>query len=180
MDRVRLQIRLQRLVWRLLAKRKAFILLIVFDNKQLMTPYIVLRQACWALLFLPLLWAQPLAAQSLGEVLGGSDEEESAEQSDSIKVVINGEEHRIGKQLKIDPGTVYDVEITRLAPNSEVTIEMRKAGAKVGERSFDANSRGEFMFQYRTPQKRIKGTALLHYTTSSGREVHRKTKVIMR
>lgn len=128
------------------------------------------------------LFGSTAAAQGLNDVLGGTEAEESGDLviADEAKVLVNGEEFALADEIELKRNTLYDVGIFQLKPNSSIRIEFKKAGATVGHKTFYCNEKGMFAFEYTTPGRRAKGTAILSYIASSGKKVERRIKVRLR
>lgn len=159
----------------------------LFANDIHFNPEQMKRLAQILILFLlSMLVATCVRAQSLDDILGG-DDDDAPEATRSAPVGIhsealilaNGRPLQLKDELVITRATRYDVAISQLKPNSEIYVEFRKAGVKAGYKRFYANHRGEFMFEYLTPEMKAKGSALVRYTASNGRTVERECKVVL-
>lgn len=140
-----------------------------------------MRRPFWNNLFLLasafLLSGLSLQAQTLDEILAGTEEEDSSAYVDSsalvvanvAKVVANGEEWALDQpEFVVEPGKLYDVKISQVAPFSTIFIEAYKAGIKLGTRRFLTNQAGEYLFEYTVPEKKVKGIAKVKYRASDG------------
>jgi len=132
------------------------------------------------LLLLPALGA----AQSLGDILSGNEEEEEAELviSSEALILVNGDTFSLSEEeeLVVARNTTYDVAISQLKPNSRVFITFYKAGVKAGRQILTSNQRGEYLFEYTTPTNKAQGSAVIEYTASDGTEVQLHVKVKLR
>ncbi|MFW5659397.1 MAG: hypothetical protein ACOCZ8_05415 [Bacteroidota bacterium] len=136
-----------------------------------------------ALIF-TVLAAGSLQAQSLTDVLSGSDDEDSTTAklviADDIDIVANDEAFELLEEIEVEKGRLYDVAITQMKPNSELYVEFRKAGIKAGYRRYYSNEVGEFLFEYQVPNKRVGGTAIVRYASSDGTEHEHEIRVKVR
>ena len=131
-----------------------------------------------------LLTTQLATAQSLSDVLNGTDDEDSTAVelviADDIIVVANDEPFPLNEEIVVERGMLYDVAINQMKPNSELYVEFRKAGIKAGYRRYYSNENGEFLFEYQVPDKRVKGVAIVRYASSDGTKHEHELKVKVR
>lgn len=131
--------------------------------------------------------AQSLSAQA--DWFEDDDDEEVVEAGDSeawdvpagkereAKVRLNGEPIELSGEYTFRKKDTLDIKVRHLEPGSGVVLHMKKGGIKLKKKAFYANHRGQLDIEVRTGSKKVGGTAVVFYTTSSGKKVEREVKI---
>lgn len=146
------------------------------------------KQAYFLFLFALLFFsASALPAQSDwfedddDEEVVDADESEAwdiaAGKESEVKIKLNGEMVELGNDYTFRKKDTLDIKVRHLAPGSGVVLHIKKGGIKLKKKAFYANHRGQLDLEVRTGGKKVGGTAVVHYTTSSGRKVEREVKI---
>ena len=114
------------------------------------------------------------------EVVDADSSEEwdiAAGKESEAKVRLNGEGIELTGDYTFRKKDTLDIKVRHLEPGSGVVLHMKKGGIKLKKKAFYANHRGQLDLEVRTGSKKVSGTAVVYYTTSSGRKVEREVHI---
>lgn len=99
---------------------------------------------------------------------------------DEAMVVADGQQVMIDAEIEVPVAKNLELYISRLKPNSFVTMEIRKTGVKLERVSLQANELGDIVLEVTTPKRKIGATVDVEYYASSGKLVTFRCRVVFR
>jgi hypothetical protein len=96
---------------------------------------------------------------------------------DEATVTLNGELYKVGEVATFQRNDSLEISVRDLAPNSFVSVQMKKAGVVLDKKGYYTNQLGELDLLVYTGEKKVKGEATVIYTSSSGKKVHLDCKI---
>ncbi|MBX3102118.1 MAG: hypothetical protein KF690_06400 [Bacteroidetes bacterium] len=109
-----------------------------------------------------------------------TSEEVVVEKREEAEVRVNEKLTPLTEEMTFEKSQKLDIWVKYLKPYSKVHVEISKAGKVLSRQSFDANEKGELNLEINTGNQKIGGTAELRYTTSSGKNLTRNFRVMVR
>ena len=106
--------------------------------------------------------------------------EAAVERRDEVEVTLNNMLTTLQDEMTFARDQKMDIWVRYLQPYSKVHVEISKAGKVLSRQSYDANEQGQLNLEVSTGKQKIGGTAQLRYTTSSGKQITRTFRVVVR
>lgn len=127
----------------------------------------------------------------LSQQIDWEDEEEEGEtpvkteeagprpKKDEATVTLNGELYTVGEEAEFSRNDSLDISVRDLAPNSWVSVQLKKGGIVLDKKGYFCNELGELDLLVFTGEKKVQGSATVIYTSSSGKKVHLDCKIVV-
>ena len=98
---------------------------------------------------------------------------------DQVKIRLAGEDVQLEDEYTFQRKDTLDIQVRHLSPGSPVSLHMKKGGINLKKKVYYANHRGQLDLEVRTGTKKVKGSATLYYTTSSGKKKEHDVRIIL-